>query len=124
MTISLCKHSFTVLPPASITRPGPCAGCGITWLAVQEELARQADTIRLRTAQEGTCRGCAKQRMLFSYQREQMPWEETEPPTVWLCIPCWGNAQECEEQTGFVDFKDLFANGTDEQLSRALRGAL
>lgn len=125
MTVSLCKHGFSVLPPhGSLARPGDCTGCGITFDAVQEELQRQDDTIRMRTAREAICQGCGRTRMVFRYQPEQQPWDETEPAVRWLCIPDWSRARETEEATGFADFNDLFDRGTDEQLAAGLRGAL
>jgi hypothetical protein len=123
VTVSLCKHRFPLQPPhGSLAYPGNCIGCGTTWDAVQEELQRQQDTIRMRTAHEGPCGYCGKKRMLFSYQREQQPWDETEPPVRWLCIPCWGSAQEVEENTGFTTFPEAFNHGTDEQLARYVFG--
>ena len=62
--------------------------------------------------------------MVFRYQREQQPWDETEPPVIWLCVRDWSRARETEEATGFIDFNDLFDRGTDEQLEAGLRGAL
>lgn len=123
MKTSLCKHRFPLQPPhGSLAFPGDCTRCGTSWEAVQDELQRQADTIRMRTAHEGACQLCQKTRMLFSYQREQQPWDETEPPVRWLCIPCWGNSKETEEATGFVDFHDVFDRGTDDQLARFVFG--
>ncbi|WP_407563367.1 hypothetical protein [Streptomyces sp. 184] len=121
--ISLCKHGFPIQPPhGSFARPGDCTGCGITWEALQAELQRQEDTIRMRTAHEGDCELCGHTRMLFRFQREQQPWDEGEPPVRWLCIPCWGNAKTTEENTGFSDFNDVFDNGTDDQLARFVFG--
>lgn len=123
MTVSLCKHAFPIQPPhGSLARPGDCSRCGATWQTVQEELWRQEDTIRMRTAHEGQCGSCGKTRMVFGYQREQRPWDETEPPMRWLCIPCWGQAKTAEEETGFATFAEAFANGTDDQLARFVFG--
>ncbi|RYJ29385.1 hypothetical protein CU044_2126 [Streptomyces sp. L-9-10] len=123
MTSSLCKHSFPVQAPGgSLFRPGDCTGCGVTWDAVQDELQRQADIIRVRTAHEGKCHYCGRPRMLFSYQRGPQPWDEAEPPVRWLCIPCWGDAQAIEEKTGFAEVGDAMKYGTDAQLARFVLG--
>lgn len=119
MTVSLCKHSFPVLPPhGSLGAPGDCTGCGTTFDAIQAELKQQADIIRLRTAHRGECEYCGKNTMLFRFQRDEQPWDETEPPVRWLCVPCWGKAKATAEATGFSDFYDVFDNGNDEQLAR------
>ncbi|MEV8396317.1 hypothetical protein [Streptomyces niveus] len=123
MTISLCKHRFPIQPPhGSLGAPGDCTGCGTTWDTIQDELQKQTDTIRMRTAHEGQCHHCGKTRMVFSYQREQQPWEQDEPPVLWLCIPDWGQAKATEETTGFADFNDVFDHGTDDQLARFVFG--
>jgi len=122
---SLCKHSFPIQPPhGSLANPGDCARCGTTWADVQAELDRQENLLRLGTAHRATCAGCGHTRMVFRYQREQQPWDEQEPPVLWLCVRDWSHAREREETTGFIDFADVFAHGTDEQLLSALRGAL
>lgn len=124
MKTSLCKHGFPIQPPhGSIIHPGPCTGCGITYLQHLQELERQAEARRLATAHEGHCDWCKKTRMLFAYDREEQPWEETAPPTLWLCMTDWGTARTNEEESGFTDFNDLFDRGSDEQLQRGLRGS-
>lgn len=121
--VSLCKHRFPIQPPhGSLAIPGDCTRCDTSWDRVQEELQRQDDTIRMRTAHEGPCGLCQKTRMLFSYQREQQQWDETEPPVRWLCIPCWGMAKETEETTGFIELDNAFKHGTDDQLTRFVFG--
>lgn len=125
MKFSLCKHRFPVQPPhGSILRPGDCDRCGTSWADVQAELDRQQNALRLGTAHRATCAGCHLTRMVFRYQREQQPWDETEPPVIWLCVRDWSYAREREETTGFIDFVQVFDHGTDEQLLAALRGAL
>lgn len=125
MTISLCKHSFPVQPPhGSLAQPGDCVGCGTPWADVQADLDRQENRLRLGTAHPDTCAWCRQPRMVFRYQREQQPWEQDEPPVIWLCTRDWSRARESEEATGFIDFNDLFDRGTDEQLAAGLRGAL
>jgi hypothetical protein len=122
MTISLCRHRFPIQPPDGwIGAPGDCRGCGATWAAVQDDLQRQQDTIRMHTAHDGECSACRKPRMLFNYQREQQPWEDTEPPVRWLCIPCWSLAKTAEEVGDFATFADAFDRATDEQFERWLR---
>ncbi|MFJ4418230.1 hypothetical protein [Streptomyces sp. NPDC088925] len=123
MTISLCKHSFPIQPPlGSMAWPGDCTSCGLTWAAAQAELERQAEQVRLATAHECRCDFCAKPRVVFQFQREQAPWEETEPPVRWLCTHCWGAAQTTAEETGFDSLADVFDNGTDDQLARFVFG--
>ncbi|WP_435246391.1 hypothetical protein [Streptomyces sp. NRRL F-5630] len=123
MTISLCKHGFPIQPPlGSMASPGDCTGCGLTWAASQIELERQAERVRLATAHEGRCEFCAKSAVVFQFQREQAPWEETEPAVRWLCIPCWGQAKTTAEETGFDSLADVFDNGTDDQLARFVFG--
>jgi hypothetical protein len=125
MKISLCKHSFPIQPPlGSLTNPGNCTGCGTSWADAQAELDRQETLLRLGTAHEATCAWCNQRRIVFRYAREQQPWDEQEPPVIWLCARDWSRARENEETTGFIDFHDLFDHGTDEQLERGLRGAL
>ncbi|MFJ4624274.1 hypothetical protein [Streptomyces sp. NPDC088812] len=122
MTVSLCKHSHPVQPPhGSIVNPGNCAGCGTSWADVQLELDRQEMLLRLGTAHENACAWCKQTRTVFRYVREQQPWDEAEPPVIWLCARDWSRARENEETTGFID---LFDRGTDEQLAAGLRGAL
>lgn len=125
--VSLCKHSFPIQPPhGSIVRPGDCTGCGVTWNAIQAELAQQLAQREVdlcnRTAHEGRCTSCALPRMVFRYQREAHPWEPEDPPAHWLCTTCWGNAQATEEATGFTDLHDAFNNATDDQLARFVFG--
>jgi len=123
--ISLCKHGFPVQPPhGSIANPGNCSNCGTSWADVQRELDRQENLLRLGTAHEAICASCSQRRTVFRYSREQQPWDETEPPVIWLCARDWSNARENEEATGFIDFNDLFDRGSDEQLQRGLRGVL
>jgi hypothetical protein len=123
MAISLCKHAFPLQPPhGSLVRPGDCTRCAVTFAAAQDGLRRQADTIRIRTAHEGACESCGRDRMLFAYQRARQPLEEHEPPVLRLCIPCWGRTRETEERTGFTDYRDAFAHATDRQLARFLGG--
>lgn len=123
--VSLCKHGFPVQPPlGSLAHPGDCTGCGLTWIQAQQQLEQQETAHRLATAHEGTCKYCRKTRRLFKYQRQEQPWEDTTPPALWLCTPCWSEARENEEATGFTDFHDLFDRGSDEQLERGLRAAL
>jgi hypothetical protein len=125
MKVSLCKHSFPIQPPhGTLTNPGPCTGCGTTWAEVQAELDRQENALRLGTAHESICTWCHQRRIVFRYVREQQPWDEQVPPVLWLCARDWSRARQNEEETGFVDFNDLFDRGTDEQLAAGLRGAL
>ncbi|WP_108990409.1 hypothetical protein [Streptomyces coelicoflavus] len=125
MKHSLCKHRFPVQPPnGSILHPGNCDRCGQTWADVQAELDRQQNALRLGTAHRAPCAGCGHTRMVFRYQREQQPWDEQEPPVIWLCVRDWSYAREREETTGFIDFNDVFQHGTDDQLLAALRGTL
>lgn len=125
MKISLCKHSFPIQPPlGSLTNPGNCTGCDTSWADAQAELDRQEMLLRLGTAHEATCAWCNQRRIVFRYAREQQPWDEQEPPVIWLCARDWSRARENEETTGFIDFHDLFDRGTDEQLANGLRGAL
>lgn len=125
MKISFCKHRFPVQPPAgSMFIPGECTGCGTSWADVQAELDRQEVLVRLGTAHEAVCAWCSQKRIVFRYAREQQPWDEQEPPVIWLCARDWSRARETEETTGFIDFNDLFDRGSDEQLAAGLRGAL
>ncbi|MGW0837105.1 hypothetical protein [Streptomyces prunicolor] len=123
MTVSFCKHGFPLQPPlGSLAHPGDCA-CGVTYADAHAELDRQAMLLRLGTAHEGACDGCGQTRLLFRYQPEQQPWGADEAAVRWLCTPDWSKAREREEDTGFIDFNDLFDRGTDEQLEAGLRGA-
>lgn len=95
MTISLCKHSHPVQPPAgTVLRPGPCTGCGITWNQVQDELRRQEDALINGTAHEGTCPDCGETRTLLRFQTPAQPWDDFdyEPPVSFLCIGCYNTA--------------------------------
>lgn len=120
MTVSLCKHGFSLQPPHGFTNPGPCLACGISWDEFHAELAQQGERLRAGTAHEGRCDGCAKYRMLFRYQPGQELWLTTRQAHSWLCTTCWGVARENEEHTGFATFQDLFDHGSDDQLARAL----
>ncbi|MFJ5973559.1 hypothetical protein [Streptomyces sp. NPDC093060] len=51
MPISLCKHQFPVTPPrGSMTHPGPCTGCRITYEQARAAYrpARRRTTARTR----------------------------------------------------------------------------
>lgn len=125
MKVSFCKHGFPLQPPlGSLANPGNCTGCGITFADAQRELDRQEMLLRLGTAHEATCGRCGQKRIVFRYVRELQPWENTEPPAIWLCAQDWSATRETEERTGFTDYNDLFDRGSDEQLAAGLRGAL
>lgn len=101
MTVSLCKHSHSVLPPAgSIFYPGPCLHCGTTWDAIQEELRQQEEAHILSTAHDGTCPTCSQPRRLFRFQPAPRPWHEFsyEPPVTFLCMGCWNDAAVTDEE--------------------------
>jgi hypothetical protein len=101
MTVSLCHHSHIVLPPhGSIFNPGPCTNCGITWDQVQDEIRRQEEALILGTAHDGTCPDCSQQRRLFRFQPPARPWHDFdyEPPVTFLCLRCWNNAADAEDQ--------------------------
>lgn len=98
-TVSLCKHSFPCQPPhGSIFRPGPCVGCGTTWQAAQDELARQEKALILGSARDGECPNCHQQRCLYRFQAPEQPWHDFdyEPPIVFLCADCWNDARDEE----------------------------
>lgn len=99
MTISLCKHSFCVLPPrGSIFNPGDCDGCGITYAACERELLRQQEALILGTARDGQCPDCRQSRRLFRYQPEARPWHspDYQPPITYLCMSCWNAATNAD----------------------------
>ncbi|MFE6716799.1 hypothetical protein ACFVDU_04325 [Streptomyces albidoflavus] len=123
MTISLCKHRFPLtVGKDSVLHPSDCEGCGITFTDCQAELDRQAEQVRLATARDGRCEFCAKAARVFQFQRDDMPWDETDPPVQWLCLHCWSNAQTTVEGTGFADLEDAFLSATDAQLARFVFG--
>ncbi|MFE0220670.1 hypothetical protein ACFW0U_07335 [Streptomyces albidoflavus] len=123
MTISLCKHRFPLtVGKGAVLHPSDCEGCGITFADCQAELDRQAEQVRLATAHDGRCEFCAKAARVFQFQRDDMPWDETDPPVQWLCLHCWSNAQTAVEETGFADLEDAFLNATDNQLVRFVFG--
>lgn len=113
MRVSLCKHSFPLQPPhGSFLRPGDCTGCGATWDTVQAELQRQEQALILGTSRNGQCPDCARNRRLFRYQADSMPWHspDHEQPVGFLCMDCW-NATAAAEQA-FNDAAFNFAGGT------------
>ncbi|MFF1284369.1 hypothetical protein ACFVY4_26955 [Streptomyces sp. NPDC058299] len=121
MTLSLCKHSFPVQPPAgSIVHPGDCTGCGITYLDRQAELDAQEERVRLGTAARGRCEGCRiPDRMLFTLVPEPRPWHgfgDDAPANLRLCTPCWSAAKQADEAGEPITFTDAFNHGSDEQL--------
>ncbi|MFI6530472.1 hypothetical protein [Streptomyces uncialis] len=121
MKISLCKHHFS-LPVNLPGAPGDCRRCGLSWDDNLAGLARQAEQVRLATAHEARCEHCAKRTVVFQFQREQQPWDEAEPPLLWLCQHCWSRAAVAVEETGFADFADAFERGSDTQLARLVGG--
>lgn len=111
----LCKHAFPIQPPhGSLAEPGDCTGCGITWIERQQELDAARVAYRMGTAHTGRCPGCRQPgRMLFIFIQEPRPWDlaSEEPPSVFLCGPCWSSTTLEEEKTiennGFFDITDL-----------------
>lgn len=99
MRVSLCKHSFPVLPPhGSLTRPGDCAGCGMTWAQAQEDLRQQEEALIRGSSRDGVCPDCTRERRLYRYQPDEMPWHEIgdELPVTYLCVDCWNGAANAE----------------------------
>ncbi|MEU6925508.1 hypothetical protein [Streptomyces sp. NPDC046631] len=123
MTISLCKHRFPVIAPGgSLFRPGDCDRCGITFAASQAELDRQAAQTRLHTAHEGNCEHCTKQVTVFQFQRDAMPWDETDPPVHWLCMNCWGAAAEVTDGLTYSEISAALDNPHASPLTRLVFG--
>jgi len=99
--VSLCKHSFPVLPPfGSIFHPGDCDRCGTTWNDVQAELQRQEEALIAGTAHDGTCPDCTQPRRLLRFQPEDKPWTEIgyEEPVTFLCADCWNAAARADHE--------------------------
>lgn len=118
MTVSLCKHSFPVQPPhGSMSRPGPCVGCGITWDDCQADLARQEAALIAGTAHEGTCARCHQPRRVFNTPSD---WGRVPAP---LCSRCWSTYADARASGDYVDWNDAFDNAPDEVLETALGGA-
>lgn len=108
MLISFCKHRF--MPD------GSCSECGIVWTVLQNDLRKQVENLRMRTARESWCDRCAQSRMLFSYRPGRDVSDSDEMPTLWLCVRDWGRAKVTEEATGFIDIHHAFSRTGDDQL--------
>ncbi|NJQ04241.1 hypothetical protein [Streptomyces lonarensis] len=96
MTISLCKHSFSVLQPYSLFRPSPCIHCNLTHADREEELQQQKLALIHGTAHDGKCGHCGQTRRLYRWQPAEQPWHEVgvELPVSFLCIEGWNAAEE------------------------------
>jgi hypothetical protein len=92
--VSLCKHSFIVLPPhGSIFRPGPC-DCGLTYEQHQADIRRQEEALIAGSSRDGQCPDCGHTRRLFRWQAPDQPWDEhgVEKTVTFLCTDCYNAA--------------------------------
>jgi hypothetical protein len=108
--VSLCKHSFIVLPPhGSIFRPGPC-DCGLTYEQHQADLLAQEEALIVGSSRDGQCPGCGHSRRLFRFQPPAQPWHEPdyEPPVSFLCNDCFNAAAD----THNADLASIFEEAT------------
>lgn len=99
MNVSLCKHSFPVLPPrGSIFRPGDCTDCGIAYEQHQADLLRQEEALIAGSSRDGQCPDCDQQKRLFRWQAPAQPWDEpgVGKPVTFLCIGCYNTAVDAE----------------------------
>lgn len=115
MTVSLCKHSFCVLPPhGTIFNPGPC-DCGLTYAAYERALQRQREALILGTSRDGQCPDCTRSRRLFRWQPEERPWHAPDEPLPvgWLCMDCWNAATNADQA-----FYEGVLAGEAEELNR------
>jgi hypothetical protein len=118
MKLSLCKHSFPLQAPGLIgVPPKPCTGCGIGYADHLAAVEEQEACHRMAGAARGRCQGCKlPDRMLFTFTREERPWDEEQPPSMRLCTTCWSIAKQRDERGEPITFEDAIEHGTDGQL--------